>query len=153
MQRKTMLLAMTGMLLASCLSAKAQELGYWRATSNTAQSITGDIAFSDAKLLMNFSTFPIVQARALSSAEVSAVFDADSNSPAKGHLYKIDIPAQKKFLHKNTLCGQESAQWMVTYAQGKSLSVAFFSGQKPPVFTLDAIQNSTSLCGTFFYTR
>jgi|SRR5579885_144592 hypothetical protein len=152
MQLKRWFLAIAGVLMLSLLS-NAQELGYWRATSSTAESITGDIAFSDAKLLINFATFPMVQARELSSAEVSAVFDADSNSPAKGHLYKIDIPAQKKFLHKNTLCGQEETQWMATYVQGKSLSVAFFSGQRPPVFTLDAIQNSTSLCGTFFYSR
>src|SRR5579883_343446 len=117
MRRNFLLLLIMGLLQAGSLTVLAQELGYWRATSNTAQSITGDIAFSDAKLLMNFSTFPIVQARALSSAEVSAVFDADSNSPAKGHLYKIDIPAQKKFLHKNTLCGQEETQWMATYVQ------------------------------------
>ncbi|MDI3254540.1 hypothetical protein [Pseudacidobacterium ailaaui] len=148
-----MLLLIMGLLQAGSLTVLAQELGYWRATSSTAQSITGDIAFSDAKLLINFTAFPIVQARDLAPAEVSAVFDADSNSGAKGHLYKIDVPAQKKFLHKNTLCGQEDVQWMATFVQGRSLSVAFFSGQKPPMFTLDAIQNSTSLCGTFFYSR
>jgi hypothetical protein len=153
MQRKLLFPALAGLILTGCLSAKAQEAGYWRATSSTAESITGDIAFSDTKLLMNFSTFPIVLARDLSPTEVSAVFDADSNAATKGHLYKLNIPAAKKFLHKNTLCGAEDTQWMAVYVQGKSLSLAFFSGQKAPVFTLDAIQNSTNLCGTFFYSR
>jgi hypothetical protein len=144
---------MAGFLLACCISTTAQELGYWRAASTTAKSVTGDVAFSDAKMLIYFSNFAIVRARDLEPAEVSSVFDADSNSGAKGHLYKVGIPAAKKFLHKNTLCGAEDTQWMATYVEGNTLNLAFFSGQKPPTFTLDAISNSTNLCGTYNYTR
>jgi hypothetical protein len=42
---------------------------------------------------------------------------------------------------------------MATYVEGRSLKLAFFSGQKAPVFTLDAISNSTDLCGTYNYVR
>jgi hypothetical protein len=42
---------------------------------------------------------------------------------------------------------------MATYVAGRSLKVAFFSGPKAPEFTLNAIANSTELCGTFSYTR
>lgn len=140
-------------LLVCCGSATAQELGYWRATSSTAQSITGDIAFSDAKMLIDFSTYPIVHARDLDAGEVSAVFDADSNANIKGHLYRISIPASKKFLHKNTLCGGEDTKWIATYVEGRSLHLAFFSGDKAPLFTLDAISNSTNLCGIYSYSR
>ncbi|MEI9978855.1 MAG: hypothetical protein WDN23_07575 [Edaphobacter sp.] len=42
---------------------------------------------------------------------------------------------------------------MAAYAQGRSLKLAFFSGQKPPVFTLEALANSSDLCGTFVYTK
>ncbi len=142
-----------GFISACCLSLNAQELGYWRAANSTAQSVTGDIGFSDAKITINFSNFSIVRARDLEPGEISSVFDADSNANNKGHLYKLDIPASKKFMHKNTLCGGEDTQWLATYVDGRTLHLAFFSGQKPPVFTLDAISNSPNLCGTYAYTR
>jgi hypothetical protein len=42
---------------------------------------------------------------------------------------------------------------MATYVSGKTLQLAFFSGQKSPVFSLDAMANSTDLCGTFSYAK
>ena len=58
-----------------------------------------------------------------------------------------------KFLHKNTLCGGEDTQWMVTSASGKSLQVAFFSGTTMPVLTPEVMANTTDLCGTYSYAR
>jgi hypothetical protein len=153
MKRKRLFCIAVGLLLACCVSLTAQELGFWRAANSTAQSVTGDVAFSDAKISINFSNFPIVRARDLEPAEVSSVFDADSNASNKGHLYRLNIPASKKFMHKSTLCGTEDTQWMATYVEGRSLNLAFFSGEKVPVFTLDAISNSTNLCGTYTYSR
>jgi hypothetical protein len=153
MKRKRLFCAIVGSALACCVSATAQDKGYWRAANSTAQSITGDVALSDAKILINFSSFDIVHARDLAPGEVSSVFDADSSAGNKGNLYKLNIPASKKMMHKNTLCGAETAQWMVTYVDGRSLRLAFFSSEKAPVFTLDAVTNSTDLCGTFSYTR
>ncbi|QNI35056.1 hypothetical protein H7849_18090 [Alloacidobacterium dinghuense] len=140
-------------MLACCAAVTAQELGYWRAAGSSAQTVTGDVGFSDAKIAINFYTFPIVRARDLEPGEVSSVFDADSNSGHKGHLYKLNIPATRKFMHKNTLCGAEDTQWLATYVEGNSLNLAFFSGEKAPVFTLDAISNSSHLCGTYTYAR
>jgi len=144
---------MAGLVLTMGGPATAQELGYWRAASSSAQSVTGDVGFSDAKFTINFSNFAIVHAADLEPGQVSSVFDADSNSGTKGHLYKLDIPASRKFMHKNTLCGAEDTQWMATYVDGRTLHLAFFSGQKMPVFTLDAISNSSALCGTYEYTQ
>jgi hypothetical protein len=135
------------------LLAGAQELGPWRAVSKTAQSITGDVALSAASLAINFSVFPVARIRDLQAPEVSSVFDADSSSGVHGTLYRLNVPATTKFLHKNTLCGSESAQWMATFVEGRQLHVAFFSGEKMPVFTVDAVSNSTDLCGTFTYAR
>jgi len=135
----------------ACSAVTAQELGYWRASGSTAQSVTGDIGLSETKILINFSNFAVVQARDLKAAEISSVFDVDSNSNIKGRLYKLNIPASKKFMHKNTLCGAEDTQWMATYVEGNTLHVAFFSGEKPPIFTLDAISNSDNMCGTYTY--
>ena len=153
MKQQRVFFIAVGLSLACCVSLTAQELGYWRAANSAAESVTGDVAFSDSKISINFASFAIVHARDLEPAEVSSVFDADSNASTKGHLYKVDIPASKKFMHKKTLCGAEDAQWMVTYVEGRSLQLAFFSGAKVPVFTLDAISNSSNLCGTYTYTR
>ena len=135
----------------------AQERGYWAAISNTARSITGDISLTDQKLVINFVGFTIAHIRALEKPEIAALFDADTNdraaSAAVASLYRINIPASKKFLHKNSLCGGEDTQWMVTYLAGRTLRVAFFSGQRAPILTLEAIPNSTDLCGTFTYAR
>ncbi|WP_345945029.1 hypothetical protein [Granulicella sp. dw_53] len=121
--------------------------------SSTAQSITGDIALSDQKITINFSSFTIARIRSLEKAEISAAFDADSNAAGSGSLYRLNIPAAKKFLRHNSLCGAEDTQWMITYVSGRDLKVAFFAGQKTPPLTVDAMQNSTDLCGTFWYEK
>jgi hypothetical protein len=151
MKPKTPQKALTTSLLLCCLTLAAQEKGNWRAASNTARSITGDVALSDEKISINFSLFTMVRVRSLDKAEMSAAFDADSNANGSGSLYRLSIPAAKKFLHKNSLCGDEDTQWMATYVSGRALQLAFFSGEQPPIFTLDAIGNSTALCGTFSY--
>jgi hypothetical protein len=130
-----------------------QDRGAWLAASKTASSITGDIAISETKLSIDFKAFTIAPIRSLKPEEVSAIFDADVNTTGPGSLYRLDIPATQRFLHKNTLCGEESTQWMATYVAGKSLQVAFFSGESAPVLTFDAVSHSTNLCGTYSYTR
>ena len=154
MKRETSFCIAAALLLASWVSVTAQELGYWRASSKTAHSITGDVALSEIKLSINFSLFNIVRARDLEPAEVASVFDADSAGTVKGRLYGLNIPATRKFLHKNTLCGTEDTHWMAAYSpDGSSLQLAFFSSEKAPTFTVDAIANSTSLCGVYSYVR
>jgi len=139
--------------LACSLSCTAQDKGYWRAASNNANSITGDISISDAKVTIDFFAFPLVQARSLAPAEVSAAFDADINAGGTGLLYRVTIPGAKRFLHKNSLCGSEDTLWMATFVSGRTLQVAFFSGTESPVFTVDALGKSSDLCGTFTYSR
>jgi hypothetical protein len=153
MKRETPFCLAAIFLLASWVSVSAQEFGYWRAESKTAHSITGDVGISDARLTINFYGFNIVRARDLEPVEVSSVFDTDSAGSIKGRLYGLSIPATRKFVHKNTLCGSEDTRWMATYSEGNTLKIAFFSGERPPVFNVDAIANSTSLCGTFSYIR
>ena len=146
-------IAILASVLACCVSVTAQDRGIWRAASSSAQSITGDVAISGDKLSINYSSFTIAQIRALEPAEVGAAFDMDSSSVSKGNLYRLNVPGTKRFMHKNTLCGSEDVQWMATYAAGNYLHLAFFSGQKIPVLTPEAIANSTDLCGTFSYAR
>jgi hypothetical protein len=153
MNRRVLPGVATSLVLACSLSSLAQDKGSWRAASSTAEAITGDIAISDAKIAINFTGFPIVQVRRIEPAEASAAFGAESGATGNGNLYRLNVPAAKRFLHHNTLCGTEDTQWMATYVQGKTLQVAFFSGSTVPVLTLDALANSTDLCATFSYVR
>jgi hypothetical protein len=137
----------------SALTAQAQEAGGWRADSRTAKTITGDVAFAPDKLYINFIPFSIASIRPLQPAEIAAAFDSDSTAPGAGNLYRLSVPGTKKFLHNNTLCGTDDTQWLATYASGKTLHLAFFSGATMPVFTLEALANATSLCGTYSYVR
>jgi hypothetical protein len=153
LMRKHFQVLLVAGLLAICSLAAAQDRGYWRAASSNAASITGDIALSNSKVTINFTAFPFVQVRRLKPAEVSSVFDADVNAGIEGTLYRLSVPAGKKFLHHNTLCGDEKVEWMATYVAGKSMQVAFFSGDSEPVFKFGDMQNSPALCGTYTYVR
>ncbi len=153
MRTPSRLLATFFLLACALHCAAQQERGLWQASSNTAKNITGDIAFSETKVAIDFMTFSIASIRTLKPEEVAAVFDADVNTAGSGALYRLNIPAAQRFLHKNALCGTESTQWMATYIAGRTLRVAFFSGQAAPEFTFDAISHSTNLCGTYTYAR
>jgi hypothetical protein len=144
-----------GLLLAACaVHAGAQEdHGYWRMASSNAKAVTGDIDIGELKVTIDFLTFPIAQIRRLKPVEVSAVFDADINAGIQGTLYRLNVSPGQRFLHKNTLCGDQATQWMATYATGKTLNVAFFSGDDAPTFTFDAMQNTSTACGTYVYSR
>ena len=145
--------AVAVLILACCFTLSAQEQGYWRAASTNAKSITGDITISETRITFNFSPFTIAPIRALKTTEVAAVFDADVNSGVKGTLYRLSVPSERRFLHHNTLCGTESTQWMATYVSGRNLQVALFSGLDEPVFSFDALANSSTRCATFTYAR
>jgi hypothetical protein len=140
-------------VLICCMTAAAQDKGNWRAVSTTARSITGDVVISGEKISINLASFTIAAIRDLKPEEESAVFGLDGGAGGSGNLYRLNIPSTKKFLHKNSICGAEDTQWMATYVSGKNLQIAFFSGQRPPPLTADALANSTDLCGTFSYAR
>lgn len=140
-------------LLACCSVVQAQERGTWRALSSTARGVTGDVVLTDTKIILNFSGFTLAQIRELTPAEAAAAFNLDGTPDGTGNLYRTSIPAEKRFAHKNTLCGSEETQWVVSYLKGKSLQLAFFSGGQMPVLKPEALANTTSLCGTFSYVR
>lgn len=141
------------LFLVLAVSAFAQDKGPWRAADSTAKTITGDIEIENARLLINFSSFPLAQIRSLKPEEASAAFDADPSTPGGGNLYRLQVPADKRFSHHNTLCGSDETEWMATWASGSQLQVAFFSSQKMPVLTLDALNGSPAVCGVFRYAR
>ncbi len=138
--------------LLACAVGQAQEAGSWRAASTTAKRVTGDVAFTDTKIYLNFSAFTLAQIRALTPAEITALFPGASDTGA-GNLFRTEIPGEKRFLHKNSLCGAEDTQWVVTYVSGKRLQLALFSGNSIPALTPEALANATNLCGTYNYAR
>jgi hypothetical protein len=135
--------------------AVAQETGYWRATSSTAKSITGDIALNSEKIAINFNSYWIAQIRALTPSELSAAFGMDTNAstPGAGNLYRLSIPGNKKFLRKSTLCAGEDVQWLATYTTGRKLQLALFSTSHMPVLTPEVLTNDPDLCGVFEYVK
>lgn len=134
--------------------AQNQDKGMWYSASPSSNTVTGDIVIKDGKITINLRSYPLATIRALTPAELSAVFDADQSAAPVGNLYRLSIPASTRFVHRNTLCGSEDTQWMATYVSGKSLQVAFFSGQTIPTLTFEAISGgSANLCGTYTYTR
>jgi hypothetical protein len=138
---------------ALCGAVRAQDLGYWRAASSNARSITSDITLANSKVTIDFYTFTMAPIRRLTPVEVSSVFDADVNAGINGMLYRLKIPAEQRLNKKNTLCGDEETQWMATYVTGRTLQVAFFSGDNEPVFTFGAMQGTSTKCGVFAYER
>lgn len=154
--RKFLLLVVPlGLALCSTVPAQEQALerGQWRASSTTAKGVTGDLAFTETKIIMNFTGFTIAQIRTLQPMEAKAVFDGLEPAEGEGNLYRTDIAGTKRFLHKNTLCGSEDVQWIATFVHGRTLEMAMFSGAAMPTMTATALASSTTLCGTYSYQR
>jgi hypothetical protein len=145
--------AVVWVALVCAVAGAAQDKGNWFAASTEAKAITGDIAISNAKVSIDYLTFSLAWIRRLKPVEVSSAFDADVNAGISGDLYRLKVPPGQRFQHKNTLCGTEETQWMATYVTGRTLQVAFFSGDDMPVFTFGAMTNATNRCGTFSYSR
>jgi hypothetical protein len=150
MRMRLMKMLVVAAVVCGTIAVAQLERGAWRAVSNTARSITGDVALTDERISINFTNFTIARVRALEQKELSALFETEGGS---GSLYRMDVPAAKRFLHKNTLCGDSDVQYMATYVQGKELRLAFFSGGKAPVITAESLANTTDLCGTYTYSR
>ena len=142
------------LMLAGSLPGAAQgrDKGYWHAASNTAASITGDITIANEKLTIGLRAYSLAPIRSLTPAEVAAVFDQDVNTAGQGSLYRLNVPAPTRFLHRNTLCGSDDTEWMATYlSDPKTLQVAFFSGDGEPALTFEAISRSSRVCGTYTF--
>ena len=148
-----LVLVLAGMVCGAAAARAQEDHGYWRAASSNALAIMGDVTIGQLKVAINFLTFPLAPIRRLKPVEVSAMFDADVNAGIEGSLYRLKVPPHQYIVRKNTLCGDEETPWMVTYVSGRSMQAAFFSGDDEPVFTFDAVQKSSALCGTFTYGR
>jgi hypothetical protein len=154
MRKRVSFFVLAFVLACTALAVAQQpEKGYWRAASRTAASITGDISISGSKITINFTSFLISPVRLLKPAEVSAAFDEAVDTAGNGQLYRVNIPASRRFVKNNTLCGSQDTQWIAVYVANGSLKVAFFSGDNVPLMSFEALQKSTDLCGTYTFVR
>jgi hypothetical protein len=144
---------MLGLAVGVAMPIVAQERGSWRPESKTAQSITGDLTFNGERMTINFFSLTVAEIRPLKTDEVLALFAEADPGAGVGHLFRLSIPGDKRFLHKNTICGSDETQWMATFVAGKEMRIAFFSNAIPPVFTVEALGKSENLCGVYSYVR
>lgn len=153
MKRLCMVAASVVLAMSSAAQGKSPDNGYWKAVSKTAQSITGDVVLSGERMTIYFQPFTIADLRELTAEEIAGAFNFDSADGVRGKLYRLSIPADRHFLHKNTMCGNEETQYMATAVQGKTMQIAFFSGAKMPSMRPEDLNNSTAVCGTFTYAK
>jgi hypothetical protein len=73
----------------------------------------------------------------------------EADSGALRALYRTNIPADDILLNGNTICGTDSARWVVYLSDDENMdiwNVAFFSGDSEP-----NLESQVNLCGTFRY--
>ena len=133
--------------------------------SRTASSITGDVETSSNGITMVGDSFPMNYVRDLHGDELSVSEDlvsapAQGSGNVEGLLFATHIPASTRLLNGNTICGAESAAWILVLSNqiggsgttpGDWSYLAFFSGDAEPVLQAKALVNSKALCGTFNY--
>ena len=156
--KKRIKVAATAGVIVTCIAcgaanANAQDTGHWRSATHRTEVMTGELTIAPENVTIYQSKFPMTFVRKLTPAEVGAVFDADTNAGIGGKLYSMHVPPRVYYAGGDLICGNEFIRWMATYVAGRTLQIAFFSGDDVPVFTFDTIANSTALCGTYVYTR
>lgn len=146
----------------ACLTLNAQELpAKWVAISQTAMSITGDAYVTESSLWFHHHELPLTLNKKLSDEELKAaanLLQATMNADTRGELYKTHLSRTVHLLGSNTLCGGKDTTWILMVHtldhHGRlNLELAVFSGTQRPIIETDALDHSTSLCGTYWYQK
>ena len=127
----------------------------WSPVSNTAESITGPIETSPGTIRLAGRIVPLNLAHALAGQqlkEAAALFPITPTASTAAAIYRVSIPASLALKNKNTICGKQTATWLVLINTDADLDLAVFSGPSQPNLTPAVVSNSTSLCGTLIYT-
>jgi hypothetical protein len=128
----------------------------WVAMSRTAMAITGDIQLGSDRIVMSNGEFPLALVRTLEARElVDARKITDASQVSSARLFKTNVPPTAKLVNGNTICGTDSAKWLLAVYNGESdLSLAFFSGENEPNLDYSFIYKAGGgLCGTYGYSR
>jgi hypothetical protein len=109
----------------------------WRASSDTATSVTGDIRFeTDRIVFANGATLRLVPVE------------------SRIGVFKVDPPANPRLVNGNRLCGAKDLTYVVL-AQGSdsSLSMKVFDGPEAPTEALANPLPQVGTCATFEFSR
>lgn len=133
---------------ATCLAE--QPAAHWEAASTTASAITGDVTFTETRII-----FAGGQSLPLTAAGSVPKFTA-SDQLGAAVIYKVTKPANLVLTAGNPLCGSAARPASATYiviwhtkpigADVDPTSMAVFSGSAVPHSDSD-----TDLCGIFNY--
>jgi hypothetical protein len=131
-------------------SLAAEEVERWQATSTTALSVTGDIAFAPDKM-----QFQNGQSLSLAIIGHLSGFEAMGET-VDATVYRVTAPADPPLKNGNHLCGSGSRALSVTYiaiwtpealpGDTSPRSMAAFSGKDPPHSA-----GSPDSCGVYSY--
>ncbi len=141
--------------------AQSKPATKWPAISQTAMSITGDAYLSDNSLVFQNHRLLLTLDKKLGGEELKVaanLLGATFNSATRGELYRTNLAATVHLRGSNTLCGKRDTTWILMVRTidgggGVNLNLATFSGALRPVIQTQALDNSTDLCGTFWYQK
>lgn len=123
-------------------TAAAPGVEKWRAYSNTAMSITGDILLSPTSLVAAGKVFPLRVA-----ADVPNFAGDDGRTTAR--VLAVTRPVNPKLLHGNTLCGSKPVRWIAVWRRDRStLELDAYDGERQPTKSDDA-----GFCASYGYMR
>jgi hypothetical protein len=136
------LAAVAGLTILAAGPASADPKGSWRATSNTALAVTGDIALRGDTLIFGNGT--MLRLTGMESRDGRWTPLPESG---RGTVYRLSPPSDPVLLNGNALCGKPVTYLVLSQRAEHGLSLTAFTGKAAPDgFGADA-------CAVYFYER
>ncbi|MBB3965333.1 hypothetical protein [Rhizobium metallidurans] len=130
----------TCLLLTLCAlsTAAPSRADDYKAVSNTAMSITGDIAMDDFSI-----TFETGDELSFSNLVADNFVVDGERVPAS--VYRVADPSDPELLNGNRLCGSGPVTYVANWSAGEGLSViAVFTGSRAP-------KSSDGMCASYTF--
>jgi hypothetical protein len=126
--------------------------GTWAPVSQNGKMTNGPIGILKTSIAYGGVSYSLSLVRSLGPNEVAAVAQAFSlplPQPVSAELYQTNIP----------MCGEGTKLWMVALlapgdnsgSGSRMLDLMFLSGEIQPALNAPALNNSTSVCGTYSF--
>ena len=125
-------------ILVTASSALAQGADRYKATSNTAMSITGDVLMDDFSI-----TFENDESLEFSDLVASRLRVDGRTVPAS--VYRVETLGDPELLNGNQLCGTGDVTYVANWAAGDGMTaIAVFTSEQPP-------KSSAEMCALYTY--
>ena len=110
----------------------------YKAASNTAMSITGDISMDDFSMVF-------ANGETLEFAELIADHFRVDGRRVPGSVYSVETPGDPELENGNRLCGNGDVTYVATWSGGEGMTmVAVFTGSQPPA-------SDDQMCASYLY--